>query len=523
MKALARSLVVVLVALISVPALVVSTAITSAVQLLATTALIMGGTQHPLSTAENDFAEGYMAQVVQNYLNPAATETAGTPQQTNGPVTRTVAVVYPAEFFPVFGTTTFDQSVDEGRKNLHSCLDASDDCDYNGDVSDAPNPGPGDDFVVFGYSQSAVIASLVKRDLITNPGESTAAPTSFVLAANPMRPNGGILGRGFEGMTIPIIGITFYGPTPTNSARDDNGTPDDPTDDTYQYPTVDVAQQYDFLGGDAPARPLNVLAMANSIAAYAQLHGNVPSHSITEPGVIDQGVYGDTHYYMIPADRLPILMPLHTLGVPSAALALPDAILRVWIEDAYARDKSPGEHVQFQIIPIGNPVALIGNTLGAVPVGLDDTVQQATGTDTRPLGTANVYRPFGVGGPVYDKTDGTLAKDNVGIPTGSGSYGDTSVNPQQTQPLQTNSSDAAKVTNTQPTLAADNSGTTTTPKAVRPKPLQEFRDSVNNFVPKPPSQPTNRRPLSGLLDKLKPQKDTKTGADTTPAKTGDAA
>ena len=49
MKAIARSLVVVLVALIAVPALVVTTVITSAVQLLATTALIMGGTEHPLS------------------------------------------------------------------------------------------------------------------------------------------------------------------------------------------------------------------------------------------------------------------------------------------------------------------------------------------------------------------------------------------------------------------------------------------------------------------------------------------
>ncbi len=50
MKAIARSLVVIFVALIAVPALAVSVTITTAVQLLATTALIMGGTQHPLST-----------------------------------------------------------------------------------------------------------------------------------------------------------------------------------------------------------------------------------------------------------------------------------------------------------------------------------------------------------------------------------------------------------------------------------------------------------------------------------------
>ena len=47
MKAIARSLVVILVALIAVPALAVSVAITTAVQLLATTALIMGGHAAP--------------------------------------------------------------------------------------------------------------------------------------------------------------------------------------------------------------------------------------------------------------------------------------------------------------------------------------------------------------------------------------------------------------------------------------------------------------------------------------------
>ena len=71
-------------------------------------------------------------------------------------------------------------------------------------------------------------------------------------------------------------------------------------------------------------------------------------------------------------------------GVPGPVLALPDAVMRVWIEDKQVRDKSPGEHVQFQLSPIGNPVALVGNMLGAIPVGIDDTVQQATGTDPAP-------------------------------------------------------------------------------------------------------------------------------------------
>jgi hypothetical protein len=416
-KTIARSLVVVLVALIAVPALVVSTAITSAVQLLATTALIMGGTQHPLTSADsNSFINDYFSQAVNNFIAPGLSVPAGSVD--------TYAVTYPAEFFPAFGTTTFDDSVSQGRTNLGRCLGVSSgDCAYNQsdglDTPDSPPPLPGgtaNKIIVFGYSQSAVVASLAKQDLVnqyrSNPG---AAPdVDFVLASNPMRQNGGILSRGFEGMTIPIIGITFYGDTP-NCAND--GGP--------CFDTVDVAQQYDFLGGDAPAR-LDPLAFANSIASYGLLHGNVPTRTIdgTDKEVIFQDEYGDTKYYMITAPRLPLLMLVEQAGVPGPVMAIPDALLRVWIEDKYRRDLSPGEHVQFQLAPIGNPITLVGNMLGAIPVGIDDTVQQATGTNLRPLGTADVYRPFGVGGPVYDKTTGARATDNIGIPTGAGDYDD---------------------------------------------------------------------------------------------------
>ena len=129
--------------------------------------------------------------------------------------------------------------------------------------------------------------------------------------------------------------------------------------------------------------------------------GTCRTTTSTEAGMIDQGEYGDTHYYMIAADTLPILQPLVTAGVPAPALAIPDAILRVWIEDAYDRNASPGEHVKFNYIPIGNPISLIGNTLGAIPVGIDDTVDGFAGF--RPLGTQPAG-PFGVGGPPRTRT-----------------------------------------------------------------------------------------------------------------------
>ena len=85
--------------------------------------------------------------------------------------------------------------------------------------------------------EGTTIATLEKRDLIDNPSSGPPPGSlSFVLIGNPNRPNGGFLARGPQGFTIPIIGATFSGPTPTNSGT----TPENAT-----YPTVDIAQQYD--------------------------------------------------------------------------------------------------------------------------------------------------------------------------------------------------------------------------------------------------------------------------------------
>jgi len=509
MKAIARSLVVVLVAVLTVPALVVSVAITSAVQLLAATALIMGGTQHPLSEIgdTDDFVNAYFGQAMGNYI------AHGTGN--SGEIT-TYAVVYPAEFFPAFGTTTFENSVSDGVGNLGHCLGASaGTCTVNHNPGvngngDPPTPGDGEYFIVFGYSQSAVVASLVKNQMIEDAELNPYLDgTEFFLVSNPMRPNGGILARGFEGFTIPIIGIPFYGPT-----KNSCGGPTCSPDDDYVLPTVDAAAQYDFLGGDAPAR-LSPLAFANSIASYALLHGNMPTHSMdgTTPTIVSQGEYGDTKYYMVTAPRLPLLMLLEQAGVPGPALALPDALLRVWIEDKYRRDLSPGQHVKFQLSPIGNPINLVGNMLGAIPVGIDDTIQQATGPNStlRPLGTADVYRPFGVGGPVYDKTTGEEAEDNVGLPlnTAEATPEITSeVTPEPTteapvelsQPQQAAKQKAAKDQNNVIEASDGQTPDASAPsKTTRPRPLQVIRESLNF---NPPKRPSGIRPGNGPLSRI---------------------
>lgn len=394
MRRLGRSFVAVVLALFGTVLLAVGWTATTAVQ-LAATALIMGGTGHPLSTPGEDpvfYVNPYMNNAVNGLINLAAARPTGTG---NGPIADVdpeddrYAVITPEQFFPVAGLMTFDNSVAIGRANMNSCVRGTG-CLYN--QNDLINPTApvgapvvGDEFVIFGYSQSAVIASLVKRDLIENPGD-TPPITSIFLLANPMRPNGGILARGLGGLTIPILGVTFEGATPTNSC--DSGD---------CIPTVDAVVQYDLLGGDAPASITNVLALLNSLVSYLRLHG--PLQDANFGDAVYQGSYGDTDYYLYPTRRLPLLMPLEPI-VPSPILTLLDAPLRAAIEAGYARGVNPGIPTGMSLLPFLNPVQAIVNIITAIPVGVDDALAETVGDPTfRPLGTQPVTSPFGVGGP----------------------------------------------------------------------------------------------------------------------------
>ena len=124
-----------------------------------------------------------MSNAVTGYINPAAeapTGTGGDPIESVADGDDRYAVITPEQFFPVFGSMTFDDSVVAGLANLSRCVRGSAECDYNEEPAVEPGPPAdppiaGDEFVIFGYSQSAVIASLLKQDLIDNPSKT---PTS---------------------------------------------------------------------------------------------------------------------------------------------------------------------------------------------------------------------------------------------------------------------------------------------------------------------------------------------------------
>lgn len=358
-----------------------------------TTALIMGGTFHPLVEPRDgpEFVTGYLDNAVNGHLDPAF-GAAG------GPVTNAVAVFTPEDFFPL-GPLTFDKSVAAGLVNLNSCLAVSADCVYNSDPGVMPQAGTGppevgDALLVFGYSQSAVIASLAKAELI-DTYEIGDPAVSFMFIANSMRPNGGVLMRLHRWPTIPVLEISFPGATRTDSAGLGDGL--------FAYPTVDFVRQYDALGGDFPLRPLNLVALANSLLGYGLLHGETVDVPFSQAHY--QGREGDTSYYMVQTDIVPLLQPFEPF-IPAPILKALDAPLRVIIEDAYDRTIAPGTPTGMRWWPVGDPVALVVNLLSSVPVAIDNLFEGFG--HGRVLGTT-APGPFGVGGPELSGTVESVA------------------------------------------------------------------------------------------------------------------
>jgi len=336
---------------------------TTAVQLKSSTALIVGGFLFPLGgPLSPPFVTNTFVSVADNnYVEPSGFCGAS-------PCTP-VAVVTPEEAFPFFGTRTLDQSVAEGAANLSRCVHGLS-CTTNPDVPGTQPPPYTDHLVVFGPSQGAAVATVVKRELAT---ETNPPDVSFVLVVNPNRPNGGIESR-FEG--ISILGETATGSTPTNT----------------KFDTVDVAGQYDIVS-DFPNNPLNLLADLNAALGAVLVHPETvltPFHD-----AVLQDRVGDTTYYLRPTTLLPLLQPL-ALVLPPPILAALDAPLRVLVEAGYDRTISPGTPTRANLQYAPNVMVLAKNFLTAIPTGLDDAASQL-GLG-RPFGTQPAG-PYGVGGP----------------------------------------------------------------------------------------------------------------------------
>lgn len=346
---------------------------------LAATALYMGGTFGQLSVPQDspEFIGYYIGEMSRLYVDPSGLCAGGDP----GCVP--LGVYTPEELRGVtgWGDMTFDESVTAGLVNLNACLRGSP-CVVTPPPYTLTSTATLTDtaYTVASYSQSGTIATNEKRALIAAPMSATTV--SFVFVANPNRPNGGILQR-FAGAYIPILGVTFNGATPTNSAM------------TAPLTTVDVAGQYDLIA-DFPTNPLNLLADLNAVLGYYTVH--LRPFAIGSPEL--QGTYQDSTYYLIPAATLPLLVPVQQIPFVGPLLAaVLDPPLRVLVEAGYDRTINPGAPTPANWLYFPNPIATAINVATAIPVGLDNGVAYLSGDPAnRPFGTTPPG-PYGVGGP----------------------------------------------------------------------------------------------------------------------------
>lgn len=296
-------------------------------------ALIMGGTNNP----EPDTI--YFNSVFNSYIKPF------------NPTAIAQKLFTPEQFWPVtpgLGNLTFGQSVAQGVTLLNNAI--------NSTLSGLPN----NHAVVFGYSQSATIATNEINALMaagspySNPGQ-----LSFTLIGNPNNPVGGILER-FPGFYIPFLDVFFNGATPPNSP----------------YPTSIYTAQYDGIA-DLPQYPLNLVSDLNAFMGYFFVHGSYPLMTPTQvanavPLPTSPGYTGQTNYYMLMTQNLPLLEPIRAIpyaGPPIADIFQPD--LRVLVDMGYADYGPTGNYANIPtpagLFSIPNPFTIIPDlALGAV-------------------------------------------------------------------------------------------------------------------------------------------------------------
>ncbi|MGV0747692.1 PE-PPE domain-containing protein [Mycolicibacter minnesotensis] len=303
------------------------------------TALIMGGSGMPTP------GPGYADLVNELYLAPLGF--TGTTQILTTPET-----LYP--FLGAF-TGTFDSSVDEGSRILEAAILDQ----IAGGQVNADNP-----VVVFGWSQSAVISSLLMQQLADQGVPSDYV--HFVLIGNESLPNGGMLSR-FDLPTgtypeLPSVGMTFSGAAPADL-----------------FPTTVYTTEYDGFA-NFPQYPLNFLSTVNAVMGIIFAHttylGLSPDEIANAVPLPTSSPDLLTDYYMIPSSTLPLLAPLQLLPyIGNPLVDLLDPALRVLVNLGYGNIEH-GWSPDFADTPTGIGVLPDFSVLQQVPQALLDGVQK---------------------------------------------------------------------------------------------------------------------------------------------------
>lgn len=372
MRAFIRTLAVTVVALVATLALAIGSTLAPVfgqVALSATTALIMGGTGRP---NPDDFP-GYVPNVAQYYIYP------NTACQPPDPTACDLQAVYtPETAWPLYGgpdAPTWKQSVLEGTALFGEAVQEQ-----------LEALGPGDNLVLFGYSQSGAILAY-QKEALADLSDAEKAQIEFVVIGNVSRPNGGLNTR-LLNFSFPIVEFPFGPSMPTDTG----------------IKTTDIAMKWDIIA-DAPLYVTNPLAMLNAILGFEYVHGTYPyptaatpdgtpggytteqwqwlmDHPELYPDLVDVQEYGDTEYITVTPTVLPLVAPLHDIGLKPLADLIEPA-LRVLIEQTgYNRDIPFGATTGFRLIPIFNPITLAVDLIKAIPQGINQMLAGLRGEPT---------------------------------------------------------------------------------------------------------------------------------------------
>ncbi len=281
----------------------------------------------------------------------------------------------PENLYPITGvkSMTLNQSVAEGLTIMDNAIQTQ-------------LAIPGNTLTIFGYSQSAIIASLEMQKLAAM-GSPYQGQLNFVLVGNEMNPNGGMLAR-FPGLTLPTLGLSFYVATPSDTL----------------YPTAIYTQEYDGFA-DFPRYPINFISDLNAVMGIATVH--VKYLDLTPAQVnnaiklpTSPGYSGVTDYYMIPTEELPLLAPLRAvpvIGNPLAALIEPnlEVIVNLGYGDPYhGYSTSPADlRTPFGLFPDVSPGTVIEALAAGTQQGIHDFTGEVQALAAQPITIPSLVPP----------------------------------------------------------------------------------------------------------------------------------
>ena len=211
--------------------------------------------------------------------------------------------------------------------------------------------------MIFGYSQSAVIANRVKQRLAEQYPAGTEAPDiDFVLGGDLNLPNGGLFAR-FPGLYIPILDWSFNGPAPTDT----------------QFDTVEITRQYDFMA-DFPLYPLNVISLLNAVLGFPYVHTYPFDVSLPADDRRSRPLTGaPTATPTITSSRARTCrcsVRCATLGVPESFIDVVEPFFKVIVDLGYDRSIPPWEPTPARLIPPLDPATVAADLVNAIGEGI---------------------------------------------------------------------------------------------------------------------------------------------------------